>query len=65
MFLALKHVLDLTTRLFSAWSSSLPFRFIISELMRQDSRRKRAAKRVSATNVTGLLLTLSFVVIFT
>ena len=38
--------------------------FNISEFTQQDVRRKRKAKRLRVTNVTGLLLT-CFVVIFT
>ena len=37
--------------------------FNISEFTQQDVRKKRTAKRLRVTNVTGLLLT-SFVVIF-
>ena len=37
---------------------------VISEFTQQDGRKKRTAKRLCITNVTGLLLT-CFVVIFT
>ena len=36
----------------------------ISEFMQQDGRKKRTAKRMRVTNVTGLFL-MSFMVIFT
>ena len=52
-------------KIFAAERASLhSFSFNISEFTQQGGRKKRTAKRLRVTNVTGLLFT-CFVVIFT
>ena len=46
-------------------SCKKPSFLVNSEFTQQDGRKKRTAKRLCVTNVTGLLLLACFVVIFT
>ena len=58
------HVFDETSPIFVVEANEIRrLQTVISEFTQQDGRKKRTAKRLCMTNVTGLLLG-SFVVVF-